>query len=247
MKTTNSPAQAQNGHLIGLKFEGKQIQVIERDGDTWWLTIELAALLGLQNIRQLVSGLDSDQVSVQEIYGNAGRRKATIVNESGLYELIFRSDKPEAKRFRKWVTSEVLPKIRKTGTYSTVSTDPMMRLAAINSEIAAMMGMHQERIDRLESHMRPGDDWMSITGWLHEKGIEGLSLQRKARLSAYCIHASGKKAYPVGAEKYCAKSGAGGERKTFSPEILDEICPKNIERWKSQDAMKAAMEGRAQS
>jgi prophage antirepressor-like protein len=74
--------------------------------------------LGLENSSQAISKLDEDEKGVIISDTRGGKQKLSAVNESGLYNLIFQSRKPEAKAFRKWVTSEVLPAIRKTGTYT---------------------------------------------------------------------------------------------------------------------------------
>lgn len=72
--------------------------------------------LDLKNISDVASRLDEDGVGTTEVIDNLGRtQKTNVVNEPGLYEVIIRSDKPEAKAFRRWVTSEVLPSIRKHG------------------------------------------------------------------------------------------------------------------------------------
>ena len=89
------------------------------DGEILFVAADVCKILGLKNHRDAVSRLDDDE---KDCVGNSdaiGRiRKTLVINESGLYSLIFMSHKPEAKKFRKWVTSEVLPSIRKTGSYS---------------------------------------------------------------------------------------------------------------------------------
>lgn len=78
-------------------------------------------MLGTET-RDVRKVLDADEVDTIHI-GNRGGRPSLIINESGLYSLILRSRKPEAKRFKKWITSEVLPAIRKTGGYIPVSKE----------------------------------------------------------------------------------------------------------------------------
>jgi hypothetical protein len=87
-------------------------------GEPWWYAVDVCKILGIGNSRQAISCLDDDERNtVTSNDGIRGNPNFTVVNESGLYSLIFKSRKPEAKRFKKWVTSEVLPTIRKTGTY----------------------------------------------------------------------------------------------------------------------------------
>lgn len=91
-------------------------------GEPWFVARDVAAVLDLQNIRQNLESLDEDEkITVCNPDGNprAGiPHQYAMVSESGLYALIFRSRKPEARRFRKWVTAEVLPALRKKGHYA---------------------------------------------------------------------------------------------------------------------------------
>ncbi|MCI9575296.1 MAG: hypothetical protein HFJ84_01220 [Clostridiales bacterium] len=82
-----------------------------------------------RNVWARATRLEDDEVCQTPLTDSLGRKQSTtIINESDLYNVILRSDKPEAKPFRKWVTSEVLPSIRKTGTYSTRSGDSILLL-----------------------------------------------------------------------------------------------------------------------
>jgi prophage antirepressor-like protein len=99
-------------------FEGETIvRIIDRDGQPWFVAADVCRALGLTNPTETVRGLDDDEkgLSITETLG--GHQELVIVSESGLYTLIMRSRKPEAHRFRKWVTSVVLPTIRQTGAY----------------------------------------------------------------------------------------------------------------------------------
>ena len=91
----------------------------ENDDQIWFVAKDICKILGIKNHRDaLVKQLDEDEKGVDIIYTLGGPQKVDVVNESGLYALIFMSRKPAAKNFRKWVTSEVLPSIRKYGYYS---------------------------------------------------------------------------------------------------------------------------------
>ena len=103
-------------------FEDNAVRVVDIDGEPWFVAADVARVLDIQNIRQNLNDLDDDEAGVYNTYirsanGVEQKRQLNIINESGLYNLIFRSRKPEAKKFRKWVTAEVLPSIRKTGMY----------------------------------------------------------------------------------------------------------------------------------
>lgn len=98
-------------------FDEDILRVIDRDGEPWFVAKDLCRILDLENVARTVSRLDEDERGVTTVNTPGGNQEMTIVSESGLYALIFTSRKPEAKRFRKWVTSEVLPSIRRTGRY----------------------------------------------------------------------------------------------------------------------------------
>ena len=88
-----------------------------QDGEPWWVAKDVCNVLGLTNSRMALEALDEDEKGVSKVYTLGGEQDMNIISESGLYALIMRSNKPEAKRFRKWVTGEVLPTLRKTGHY----------------------------------------------------------------------------------------------------------------------------------
>jgi prophage antirepressor-like protein len=99
--------------------ENQEIRILERDGEPWFVAKDVCDILDIENSRDtLAKMLDDDEKGVENIYTLGGNQDVNIINESGLYNLIFRSTKPEAKAFRKWVTSDVLPSIRKKGFYA---------------------------------------------------------------------------------------------------------------------------------
>ena len=88
------------------------------DGLPWFVAADVCRALGIRNNRDAVENLDEDEKGVANTDTPGGNQDLLTVSESGLYALIFRSRKPEAVRFRKWVTGEVLPSIRRTGSYT---------------------------------------------------------------------------------------------------------------------------------
>jgi len=97
---------------------------IEIDGEPWFVANEVCRVLDIKNSRDAVSSLEDDEKRVSVIPTPKGNQLANIINESGLYALIFRGTKERAKRFRKWVTKEVIPSIRKTGSYGINRIEP---------------------------------------------------------------------------------------------------------------------------
>ena len=99
-------------------YKGQEVRTVQKDNETWWVLKDVCEVLELSNSRIVSGRLDEDDVSLTYVTDNLGRNQQTsIINESGLYNVIMRSDKPEAKKFKRWVTHEVLPTIRKTGGY----------------------------------------------------------------------------------------------------------------------------------
>ena len=103
-------------------YNGNEVRTIQKDGEPWWVLKDVCGILGISKYRDTASRLDEDERGSVRVDTPGGEQEMTVVNESGLYNVILRSDKPEAKPFRKWVTSEVLPSIRKHGAYMTPET-----------------------------------------------------------------------------------------------------------------------------
>ena len=100
---------------------GNDIRVMtDEQGEPWFVLKDICDALNLENTSRVASRLDSDDLTLSKVIDNRGvHRETFLVSEAGLYEVIIRSDKAEAKAFRRWVTSEVLPSIRKRGGYLT--------------------------------------------------------------------------------------------------------------------------------
>jgi prophage antirepressor-like protein len=116
-----------DSNLVPFGFDGQSVRVIMRDGEPWFVRNDVCTLLEYADFGQAVEPLDTDERAVislrREGVNNTGPHRndqIAIISESGLYALILRSTQPRAKAFRRWVTSEVLPQIRKTGRYAPV-------------------------------------------------------------------------------------------------------------------------------
>ena len=130
-------------------YNSTEIRTIQKDGEPWFVLRDVCNVLGLGTPARVAERLDTDEVSQTHITDSMGRQQEmTIINESGLYNVILRSDKPEAKPFRKWVTSEVLPTIRRHGMYATPDTVEKM-LADPDTTIKLLETIKQERAARL--------------------------------------------------------------------------------------------------
>jgi prophage antirepressor-like protein len=130
----------------------QQVRSVMIDAEPWWVAADVCTVLEIGNPSQAVSYLDDDERSSTLITSEGGQsRPANIINEPGLYSLILRSRKPQAKAFKRWITHEVIPSIRRTGSYS-VAPREMTKLealqAAIESEEARLVA--EARVRELE-------------------------------------------------------------------------------------------------
>lgn len=103
-------------------FEGNTIRVDTRNGEPWFINCDVCDILGIVNSRDAYYRLDADEKGVALTDTPGGNQEMQAVNEFGLYSLVLSSRKPEAKQFKRWITHEVIPSIRKTGSYSSQLT-----------------------------------------------------------------------------------------------------------------------------
>jgi anti-repressor protein len=126
--------------LIPFAFEGAPVRVIAQDDTPWFVLADVCRILEISNPSDAAKRLDEDEkMSVgRGTLGLPEGAPMTIISEPGMYRLVMRSDKPAAKRFQKWVVSEVLPSIRKTGGYqlSAPTPQPLTQLAALKQALA---------------------------------------------------------------------------------------------------------------
>lgn len=108
-----------------------EVRTVQIDGEPWFVGKDIAAALGYKNTRQAIAtNVDSEDKGVHSLDTLKGTQELTIINESGLYSLIFGSRLENASRFKHWVTSEVLPALRKTGQYQMKPLSPAEMFAA---------------------------------------------------------------------------------------------------------------------
>lgn len=110
--------------LTAYQFEEEPVRVIMIAGTPWFVANDVCRVLDIKNSRDALSRLEEDERGVGITDTLGGQQDINIISESGLYALIFRSRRPDAKRFRRWVTGEVLPSIRRTGNYALQGHEP---------------------------------------------------------------------------------------------------------------------------
>lgn len=127
-------------------YEQNKVRTIRKDGEPWFIAADVCEVLDLQNSTQAVGRLDDDEKAMLNIGLSGG--DTNIINEPGLYSLILGSRKPEAKAFKRWITHEVIPAIRKTGTYSQPMSSLEIMRAMLDTQIQS-----DQRLKSLESNV----------------------------------------------------------------------------------------------
>jgi anti-repressor protein len=130
--------------LTVFKFEEKtEVRTLERDGETWWVAKDVCDILGIENARDAIANFPENERSTVAISDGTsplgGNPNVNIVNEQGLYRLVFKSRKPEAERFKTWVFTEVLPSIRKKGYYELQKLK--LERDALNAKVIALRNL----------------------------------------------------------------------------------------------------------
>jgi prophage antirepressor-like protein len=186
-------------------------------GDPLFMAVDVCNALDIENAKQAVSRLDPEESTIIYLSSrdtiNAAyttypseefNKSFLMVKESGLYRLIFTSRKPEAETFRKWVFNEVLPSIRKTGSYS-VEKKELSALDILEQHVVAMrahereLAEHGDRLDRLESVVSTrGTDYMTIKAYCSYRKYKGLSKQTAIDLGKRAAAASRSNGYEIG-------------------------------------------------
>ena len=140
-------------NIVPFSFENHPIRVADQNGDPWFVLADACAVLDISNVGNAAARLDDDEkdsIRNPDVNRSRGNPDLIVINESGLWSLVLTSRKPAAKRFKKWVTSEVIPSIRKTGGYSVASVGTAARInvarehrlaMGANLRIARMIGL----------------------------------------------------------------------------------------------------------
>lgn len=149
------------------------------DEETWWVLKDVCDILSIASPHKVFERLDEDEKGWNQIPTLGGKQNMQIVNESGLYNVILRSDKPQAKPFRKWVTNEVLPSIRKTGGYQLPQMSKELRAIIMQDqkiqEVENRVNRVQEDLDEFKEEMPLlALDCDRISRAVHIKGVECL-------------------------------------------------------------------------
>lgn len=137
-------------------FNDNPVRVVEDNiGKLWFVAKDVCDVLEISNARDAVSRLDDDEKLTSVIPTAGQNRTVNLVSESGMYQLVFQSRKQEARQFKKWVTSEVLPTIRKHGAYMTEKkTEELLSNPDLIIELATTLKLERQKREQLEERIR---------------------------------------------------------------------------------------------
>ncbi|MCK2031233.1 phage antirepressor KilAC domain-containing protein [Microbacterium galbinum] len=138
------------------QYADREVRTVALDGEVWFVLADICGVLGIANPGNVAARLDEADIRQTDISSGGQRRTVSIVSESGMYEVAIRSDKPEAKQFRWWITHEVIPAIRRTGTYSVETPDQLMARAVLKAQ--EIIATRDQQIAELEPRAEAWDE-----------------------------------------------------------------------------------------
>lgn len=162
-------------NIIPFSFESHAVRVVMRDGMPWFVAMDVCAALDIRNPRDAVARLEDDEKGVGTADTLGGAQEVGVVNESGLYALVFTSRKAAAKRFRKWVTAEVLPTIRQTGRYEAPRQAESASALLTADQQTTIKELVHSRVEALPQDKRAG---AAIKCWSALKSKFGCTYKR---------------------------------------------------------------------
>jgi len=212
-------------NLIPFEYESKPVRVIQDEQDEpWWIAKDVCAVLYLFDTSQVVDRLDEDEKLLRTLYVSGQNRELWTINEAGLYSLILRSNKSEAKKFKRWITHDVLPAIRKSGKYEIEGfseIDLIIRSAQALKQIESKQVEHDQRLTFLEAKSQKNSGYTgywTITAWCKlnslKIGIE--EANRKGRKATRLSSAWGVDVCRVPDERF-------GMVNSYREDVLEEI------------------------
>ena len=153
--------------IIPFDFETNAVRTVMIEGKPWWVATDVCRVLEIKNTSQALQRLDEDQKGVSQIYTLGGEQVMNVVNQSGLFMLIARSDKPVAKRFMRWVFDVVIPALIRDGYYEmpgVARRADQAELAAKRAYYAALPDSHRDKAARDAEMVRQVEDLIA-QGW----------------------------------------------------------------------------------
>lgn len=175
-------------NLTPYNFHSQEVRAFLKDGEPWFVAKDLCDVLGLTDVSKTLERLDDDEKGTSSIRTLGGNQDMATVSEPGMYQLVLGSRKPIAKEFKRWLCHEVIPSVRKTGSYSiektpiqilAETTAYMVEMEKIQMEHSKAIGDLQSDVSQLASEVdrfKDGDGhFMSVLGFAN---INGLTVSR---------------------------------------------------------------------
>lgn len=151
--------------LAPFDFNGFSVRVyVDRHGDPWFVAADVAHVLGFASAKDAIRGLSDQHKGRRIVPTHGGDQEVSTVDEPGLYELVLKSRKPEANRFREWVVGTILPSIRKTGFYGVANETPEMKLLAGVRWLQAKCEDQAKRLEIAEPKAEAFDAYVDLPG-----------------------------------------------------------------------------------
>lgn len=190
-------------NLIPFQFESHEIRIVMLEGEPWWVASDVCKALELSNVSMAIDRLDDDEKGISSIDTLGGKQDLSIINEPGLYSLVLSSRKPEAKRFKRWITHEVVPSIRKTGSYSIKNEEKdvaeideletlghmILALSAERKRIR-LLEAESSKINERLNQIETATDHFTIIGYMRYMKNKSIDLPTAAKLGGkmtrYC-------------------------------------------------------------
>lgn len=150
--------------IQAFSYQEQPVRTVTIDGEPGFIANDLCAVLDIRNPRDTVAGLDDDEKGVATTDTLGGSQQMAYVTEAGMYSLVLRSRKPEAKMFKRWITHDVLPQIRKTGAYAAPALSGPELMAKALLEAAETIKASDRKVLELTPKAEAFDSFLSTTG-----------------------------------------------------------------------------------
>jgi prophage antirepressor-like protein len=195
------PGSQQDNPLNIFNFGDLPIRVINRDGEPWFVAADVCKALEISDVKQAVGRLDDDERGRYDVPTGGGIQSSTCISEPGLYTLILTSRKDNAKDFKRWITHEVIPAIRKTGVYQAQSMTPGEILVAqaqkfLEHERALME--HERRIEAVEARIDAQNEYFTVLAFCRLKHITTPTLAAASSIGKRCSALSRERHVEIG-------------------------------------------------
>lgn len=171
-----------DNEIVPFAFAGYEVRVLVIDGEPWWVARDVSEALGYRNTPDAIRHVDDDDKGVAKLHTPGGVQEFRTVNEMGLYSLILRSTRAEATAFKRWITHEVLPQIRRTGSYGNPADD----LALPTDYLSALKALVQREEQNLALEQQNAELTPRAIAWDAIASAEGdYSVGEAAKMLAH--------------------------------------------------------------